>query len=144
MKYVLDTNAVSAMMKGDARVLAKLAQSDRADVCIPQPVFAEIACGIARLPASKRRERLKERFALIRDEVQAAIWTDEVSTTFGMIKATLERKGTRIEDFDAAIAAHALCSKDVLVTADAKHMPRIRGLKVEDWGARSTPRCSDR
>jgi predicted nucleic acid-binding protein len=27
---------------------------------------------------------------------------------FGFIKAALERKGRRIEDFDAAIAAHAL------------------------------------
>lgn len=134
MTYVLDTNAVAAMMKGDRRVLAKLAQTERSDVFIPQPVLAELAYGIARLPASKRRDRLKERLALIRAEVQAATWTDEVSSTFGGIKASLERQGTRIEDFDAAIAAHALSIGAVLVSADMNHMPRVRGLRVEGWG----------
>jgi tRNA(fMet)-specific endonuclease VapC len=52
---------------------------------------------------------------------------------FGRIKATLERRGTRIEDFDAAIAAHALALDATLVTANIGHMIRVPGLRVEDW-----------
>jgi tRNA(fMet)-specific endonuclease VapC len=52
---------------------------------------------------------------------------------FGVIKATLEREGRRIEDFDAAIAAHALAEAAILVTANLRDMARISGLKVEDW-----------
>jgi tRNA(fMet)-specific endonuclease VapC len=55
-----------------------------------------------------------------------------VSTTFGALKARLERAGKRIDDFDVAIAAHALASSCVLVTADGD-MIRIEGLIVEDW-----------
>jgi predicted nucleic acid-binding protein len=45
----------------------------------------------------------------------------------------LERKGRRTEDFDAAIAAHALAAGAVLVTADRDHLERVSGLRVEDW-----------
>lgn len=99
----------------------------------PQPVVAEIAYGIARLPRSRRRDALQERFDLLRAELARAPWTDAVSEQFGIVKAALERRGERIEDFDAAIAAHALAEKAVLVTANLDHMVRVPGLTVEDW-----------
>jgi tRNA(fMet)-specific endonuclease VapC len=136
MKYVLDTNALSALMKGDARALAHLRRAGRAEVGIPQPVIAEISYGIERLPTSKRRHALAQRFDLLRAELPRCQWTDTVSERFGDVKAALERKGERIEDFDAAIAAHALADGAVLVTANLGHMVRVPGLSVEDWTAR--------
>lgn len=135
MRYVLDTNAVSALMKGDARVIARLEQAGKNDVGMPQPVLAEIAYGIERLPRSRRRDHLQERFDLLRQELRRAEWTDEVSERYGTIKAALEKKGRRIEDFDAAIAAHALARGAVLVTANLDDMVRVQGLSVEDWTA---------
>lgn len=133
MTYVLDTNAVSALMRGDEAVVRRLASHVPADVAIPQPVIAEIAYGIERLPRSRRRRLLQSRFDLICSEIPRTAWTDTVSQAYGRIKATLERRGTRIEDFDAAIAAHALALGATLVTANLEHMTRVPGLKVEDW-----------
>jgi len=133
VKVVLDTNAVSALMKGSAPLLGRLRAINRADVSVPQPVLAEIAYGIERLPRSKRREELRARFQLVCSELARAPWTDTVSEHFGVVKAALERKGRRIEDFDAAIAAHALATGAVLVTADRDHLERVPGLRVEDW-----------
>lgn len=134
MIYVLDTNAVSALMKGSPAVVERLAATAPTDVAVPQAVLAEIAFGIERLPRSKRRASLQNRFELIAAELPRAEWTDAVSQVFGRIKASLERRGTRIEDFDAAIAAHALAFEATLVTANFDHMIRVPGLRVEDWG----------
>jgi len=133
LKYVLDTNAVSALMKGEPNVLGRLKRIAPADVSMPQPVAAEIAYGIQRLPRSKRREALAMRFELLKAEIQRTLWSDEVSAAFGSIKSLLERKGTRIEDFDAAVAAHASAGDAVLVTANLRHMIRVPGLAIEDW-----------
>ena len=120
-------------MKGDSRVIERLKQASKGEVAVPQPVLAEIAYGIERLPKSKRKDALQERFDLVRSELARSTWSDEVSECFGRIKAMLEKKGQRIEDFDAAIAAHALAIGAVLVTANLDHMTRIPGLTVEDW-----------
>jgi tRNA(fMet)-specific endonuclease VapC len=133
VKYVLDTNVISALMYGHPAATARLAAVSRADVRLPQPALAEIAYGIARLPKSKRRTWLDERRALIIGVIQRADWTDEVSTAFGRIKAALEKRGEPIDDFDAAVAAHALAAGAVLVTADRQHMTRVPGVAVEDW-----------
>lgn len=133
MKYILDTNAVSALMKGLPAAVDRLAGLDRSTVSVPQPVLAEIAYGIERLPRSKRRTELRRRLSVIRNEIGRAEWSDEVSDAFGRIKTMLERQGRRIEDFDAAIAAHALAAGATLITADNAHLSRVPDLTVEDW-----------
>jgi tRNA(fMet)-specific endonuclease VapC len=70
---------------------------------------------------------------LLRGELTRVEWTDAVSEAFGDIKAVLEKRGQRIEDFDAAIAAHAVANDATLVTAKPEQMTRIPGLPVEDW-----------
>jgi tRNA(fMet)-specific endonuclease VapC len=133
MKFILDTNAVSTLMKGDVQVIERLERRERTEVGIPQPVIAEISYGIERLPRSKRREALAQRFERLKEEIQRIEWSDEVSAAFATIKATLERRGERIEDFDAAVAAHAIAEGAVLVTVNLKHMARVPELEVEDW-----------
>ena len=133
MKYVLDTNAFSALMQGQAAAVDRLAAVSRGDVSVPQPVLAEIAYGIERLPHSRRRLALQERFDLLRSQLLRCPWTDEVSEAFGRIKSALERRGQRIEDFDAAIAAHAVATGATLVSANLRQMTRVPGLRTEDW-----------
>jgi tRNA(fMet)-specific endonuclease VapC len=120
-------------MKGHEAFMGRLASHAPADVAIPQPVIAELAYGIERLPRSRRRTALQARFDLICSEIPRAQWTDDVSHAYGRIKSTLERKGTRIEDFDAAIAAHAVALGAILVTTNAGHMRRVPGVRLEDW-----------
>ena len=74
MTYVLDTNAVSALMKGDVTVVERLASYVPADVTIPQPVIAEIAYGIEWLPRSRRRRLLQARFDLVCSEIPRTVW----------------------------------------------------------------------
>jgi len=77
---------------------------------------------------------LQSRFDLICSEIPRAGWTDAVSRAYGRIKAALERRGARTEEFDASIAAHALAIGATLVTANLDQMTRVPGLKVPHWG----------
>lgn len=135
MIFILDTNAVSALMRAEPSALARLRALARDEVGVPQPVVAEIQYGLARLPASKRKRALEARFRLFAAELPRATWTEEVSVQFGKTKALLEKRGERIDDFDLAIAAHALALGGTLVTANRKHMTRIPGLTVETWSS---------
>lgn len=137
MKYILDTNTVSFLMRGDRAVVAQLLKQARTDVLIPQPVCAEIEFGLARLPKSKRRDRLRARFDLIVREMDRAVWDNAGSAQFGEVKAKLQRAGTPLEDFDVVIAAHALALDATLVSGDLEQMSRIRGLRLENWTASS-------
>lgn len=139
MIYVLDTNTVSALMGADEAPLARLAGESRLKVFVPQPVVAELACGIARLRATKRRKRLEEAFEGILAHLRRADWTDDVSRKLGEIKSKLEHRGERIEDFDIAIAAHALAYEATLVTSNRRHMSRVSQLQTEDWIGPSRP-----
>lgn len=136
MKYVLDTNTLSFTMAGEPSVCERLLSKARTDVLLPQPVIAEVAYGLARLRKSKKRERLTKRFRLLLEETPRAVWTDAVSQAFGKAKADLERRGTRIEDLDVAVAAHALAIDATLVSDNVAHMRRVPGLRVENWRER--------
>jgi len=133
VKYVLDTNTLSFAMAGDVSVREKLLSQARTDVLLPQPVIAEIEYGLARLPESRKKDRLSERLQVFLEEIERVPWDDNVSRAFGQIKAGLESRGIRIEDFDVAIAAHALALGATLVTDNLDHMQRISGLQVENW-----------
>ena len=138
MKYVLDTNTLSFAMAGEPSVCRRMLSQARTDVLLPQPVVAEIEYGLTRMERSKRRARLVRRFQSFLHETPRAVWTDEVSHAFGTTKAELERRGVRIEDFDVAIAAHALALDGTLVSDNLSHMRRIPGLRVENWHSSPT------
>jgi tRNA(fMet)-specific endonuclease VapC len=138
VKYVLDTNTLSFAMAGEPSVCERLLALARTDVFLPQPVIAEVEYGLARLPKSRKKDRLRTRFQLFLDEIPRLPWTDEVSQVFGQAKAGLERRGVRIEDFDVAVAAHALAVGATLVTDNLDHMQRIPNLHVDNWCKRPT------
>ncbi len=131
MKYVLDTNTVSALMKGVPRVAARLENQHRTDVAISQVTVAEIEFGLRYVPPSKRRRLLQEQWRTIGAELIRLPWDDAVSRAFGERKARLERAGMRMSDFDLAIAAHAIALGLIVVTADSA-FERL-GIRRENW-----------
>jgi tRNA(fMet)-specific endonuclease VapC len=130
---VLDTSVLSALMRSEREPVRHLLAHQPAEVFLPQPVIAEVRYGLARLPRSKRRDSLLQRATQLFAALPRAEWTDDVSERFGAIKQDLERRGERLEDFDVAIAAHALSLGASLVTHNERHFARVRGLRVETW-----------
>ena len=133
MSYVLDTTALSALMRSEPSHASRLVALSPGDVRIPQPALAEVRYGLARLGRTRRRRELEERLELLLATIARAPWDDDVSRSFGELKAALERRGARIDDMDAIIAAHALAATAVLVTSNTRHFARVPGLLLEDW-----------
>ena len=131
MRYVLDTNTVSALMKGVPSVAAHMQEIHRADVGISQVTAAEIEFGLRRLAVSKRRRLLQAQWRAIGGELIRLAWDDDVSRAFGERKARLERSGTPMSDFDLAVAAHAIALGLIVVTSDTA-FDRL-GIRREDW-----------
>ena len=131
--YIVDTNVVSALMGGEDVVQERLLRERPNSVYLVQPVVAEVEYGLARMPNSRRRSALARRFRLLADLLPRAPWSDEVSQKFGLVKSELERLGRRIEDFDVAIAAHAIALDAILVTRNITHFKRVPRLTCELW-----------
>ena len=131
MRYLLDTNMVSALMRGEPHVAARVTSASREDVAISQVTVAEIEFGLRSLPASRRRRALEAQWSAIAAELIRLPWSDEVSRRFGERKARLEKVGRRMSDFDLAIAVHALAYGLTLVTAD-RAFERLK-LSRENW-----------
>ena len=80
---MLDTNTVSALMKGDPPVAGRIAEIARDDVAICQVTVAEIEFGLKYLPPSKRRSQVQEQWNVVGEELLRLPWTDDVSRIFG-------------------------------------------------------------
>jgi predicted nucleic acid-binding protein len=57
----------------------------------------------------------------------------ESAENFGLLKASLKKSGTRLDDFDLTIASCALAHNLTLVTNNLTHFSRIEGLKITNW-----------
>lgn len=131
MSYLLDTNTVSALMKGVSPVSARVAQISPADVAIAQVTAAEIEFGIRRVASAGKRGALRDQWRVLDTELMRVPWDDVVSRVFGERKARLESAGRRMSDFDLAIAAHAIAFDCTLVIADGD-FARL-AVRRENW-----------
>jgi tRNA(fMet)-specific endonuclease VapC len=128
--FMLDTNAASAVMKGNAQMDERLVKMDPADWCISAVTHSEICFGLALKPAATNLARRAAKFFAI---VVTVPWDTLAAQTHGRVRAELRVAGTPIGDFDEMIAAHALSLGAVIVTANERHFRRVQGLVVENW-----------
>jgi tRNA(fMet)-specific endonuclease VapC len=128
--YMLDTNAVSAVMRGNPLMDERLLQLDPADWCISAVTHSEICYGLSLRPEATTLIRAADAFLAV---ATTLAWDATAAAAHGRLRAQLRQAGTPIGDFDEMIAAHALSVGAVLVTGNERHFRRISGLAVENW-----------
>ncbi|WP_201276091.1 type II toxin-antitoxin system VapC family toxin [Methylotetracoccus oryzae] len=124
---MLDTNAVSALVKGRAPALTGLLGSR--PCCISVITEAEMRYGLARRPLHRDLRTLVE--ALL-DSIDIRPWTSRTASRYGTLRAELDALGKPLAPLDLLIAAHALTEGCVLVSAD-RAFTRVPGLVVEEY-----------
>lgn len=128
---LLDTNALSDLMRGHSRMKARIAQHP--DMVITSVIaVGEIRYGLNRLPAGKKRTDLEARVQSILAAIPIEAVMEPVADVYGHLKATMESQGINPDDNDLWIAATALTEGNLVVTRD-QVFKNIPGLQVEDW-----------
>lgn len=133
MIFLLDTTAVSDLMRGHvsgATHLSQLSPMDRVVVC--PIVRGEIRYGIERLSSGKRRKDLEAKAAKLLDSLVCEPVPEEAADHYARIKAAAYAKGVPLDENDLWIAATALALGATLVSRDSDY-GSVDGLLVADW-----------
>lgn len=131
MTYVLDTNIITAILKGNEKVTNKtrISISEGKRIFINGISYYEIKRGLLAANATAqlgRFELLCERFGLI------LLDTKYIFDIAAEIYANLQKKGRPIEDADILIGSVAYSQNFILVSDDTD-FSRIQGLEIENW-----------
>ena len=128
MKYLLDTNAIIALLKGEQPFLAKLRTHLPEAFGLPAIVAHELFYG------AYRSERITENLARI-DGLRFEIldFDCEDAHMAGQLRAALAKAGTPIGPYDILIAGQAKARDLILITRNTREFERIDGLSVENW-----------
>ena len=132
--YALDSNIISAVLKGEEAVINRYEQEavKGSEFIIPPIVFYEIQRGLL---AKNMLKRLKNFEDFCRD-IQIGEFNIQVWLKAAEIYAALSKKGTPIGsnfDGDVFIAAFCIVNGYTLVTGNKKHFEVISGSKFVDW-----------
>jgi tRNA(fMet)-specific endonuclease VapC len=126
-KFLLDTNIISALLKGEAVIADNIDKADK--VYIPIIVVGELYYGASFSTHVKKN---------IEDIKKITSWYEVISldkkTTaiYGDIKGLLRKKGRPIPENDIWIAAIAIQYGLVLITRD-RHFNEIEGIEITKW-----------
>lgn len=128
MKFLLDANAVIALLKGHDTFLGHLRQHRPQDFGVPAIVAHELFYG------AYRSHHVTMNLARL-DSLQFEIvdFTSEDARQAGQIRAKLNAAEKPIGPYDVLIAGQALARNFILITHNTSEFLRIQGLQVEDW-----------
>lgn len=129
MRYLLDANAVIAILNDKNSSTAKRVRTHKPDdIAISAIVAHELFYG-----AFKSR-RSEHNIALI-DYLHFAVleFSKEDARHAGEVRAVLALKGTPIGPFDILIAGQARSRGLILVTHNTNEFGRVPELRIEDW-----------
>ncbi len=130
MTYLLDTNAISDLMRANPRIenwLASLDQNDRVVTCVI--VRGEILFGIAKVSPGKRREELEETGPRFLAAFHCESIPARAADFYANIKLAPQQRGLTLDENDLWVAATALAIGATLVSRDGD-FGRIDGLSV--------------
>ena len=131
VRYVLDTNTVSYLIKGNfPHVRERLLKVPMSQVGISVITEAELRFGLTRRPEAKKLKTVVEEFLL---RVEVLPWDSDAAQQYARTRAVLEQEGEPMGNLDLMIAAQALVAGVILVTSDRGVFRRVKGLKIEDW-----------
>src|SRR5262245_47464639 len=136
VRYILDTDHVSLLQRGNTAIAARLAALAATDVATTLITAGEqlqgrltvIRRAKTQIDAARGYERLYETLRFY-SGVALVLYDADAAARFG----DLRRQGVRIGTHDLRIAAIELTQGATLVTRNARDFSRVPELITEDW-----------
>ena len=135
MRLMLDTNICIYIIKQKPpEVLVRFNSYEVGDIAVSSITVAELQFGVRKSQQPERNQQALSHFLL---PLMVVDFDQTAATTYGEVRASLERQGRPIGPLDMLIAAHALSLKLTLVTNNVGEFGRVQGLVVKNWADRS-------
>lgn len=128
MKFLLDTNAVIALLNKQPEFIAKIKRYSPQDFGLSSIVLFELHYG-----AEKSQRKAENLAKLAKLPFEIVSFNEEDAKTAGKIRAELAQKGTPIGSYDIQIAAQAITRNLTLITHNLKEFQRLPDLMLDDW-----------
>jgi tRNA(fMet)-specific endonuclease VapC len=126
-KFLLDTNAIIALQREDAALIALL--NTATNVFIPIFAVGELYFGVHKSTRVEENRKRLASFLADRVILHADLTSADV---YGLIRQQLRGKGRPIPENDIWIAALAIQHDLTLMTSDA-HFSEVDALDTRDW-----------
>jgi tRNA(fMet)-specific endonuclease VapC len=130
-KALLDTDTLSAVMRGNAAVLSKAR-----DYLAEHGAFALSIITRYEILRGLKAKNATAQIAAFDSFCETCVvlpLTDEIVVRAAEIYAQLKQRGQPVGDADTLIGASALIHGLVVVTNNEAHFERIPGLQIENW-----------
>jgi len=134
MTYLLDTNAISDLMRANPRIenwMAGLDEHDRVVTCTI--VRGEIRFGICELPEGRRRTELEQTGHQFLASMRCEPVPERAGDFYAAVKFARQQRGLTLDENDLWVAATALALDARLVSRDSD-FASIDGLVVVALG----------
>jgi len=129
-RYMLDTNILSELVRQpQGKIAQRIAEVGEEAVCTSIIVASELRFGAAKRNSAK----LAEQVEAILGAIDVRPFEAPADLEYARLRHHLEQAGTPIGPNDMLIAAHALATESILVTANKNEFSRVPGLTVENW-----------
>ena len=128
--FILDTDTIIYNLKGNEAIKRNLQDhfEDPMKICVI--TLMELYFGAYK---SKKITGNLSKIRAIENAFEIISVNSECAEIFGMLKASLKKSGTLLDDFYLIIASCAMTNNLTLVTNNTKHFSRIDGLKLANW-----------
>ena len=131
MMYMLDTNiCIYIIKKKPAKVFDRLKKMKNDAICISSITYSELLYWVYR---SENVAKNLLALTMFLSNIEILPYDENSSIDYGMIRAKLEKSSKEIGSLDMLIVAHAVGTKTILVTNNAKKFSGIKHLQVENW-----------
>lgn len=138
MKYLLDTNLISELVKKEPNpgVLRWIDERDENTFYLSVITLGELQKGISKLHDLSRVERLQawmDQDLAHRFKGRILPIDEEVATTWGRIQGMNEKSGIKLPVMDSLIAATAIAHNLIVVTRNVQDIERCQAMVHNPW-----------